>query len=114
MLHLYLGSLFAPMLIFFAVSGIWQTLNPDYLRDSKVLAMLSTIHQSHALKTAPVDLSSTVMRWFVVAMAAGLVVTSILGIIMTLKIGRSRKATLACLGFGILFPLTLALIKYFG
>ena len=114
MLHLYLGSLFAPMLIFFAISGIWQTLNPDYAKDSKVLALLSTIHQSHGLKAAHADLSGPVMRGFVVAMASGLVISSILGIIMTLKMGRSRNATLACLAFGVLFPIVLALIAYFG
>ena len=114
LLHLYLGSLFAPMLIFFAISGIWQTLDPDYAKDSKVLALLSTIHQSHGLKAAHADLSGPVMRGFVVAMASGLVLTSILGIIMTLKMGRSRNATLACLAFGVLFPLTLTLIEYFS
>jgi hypothetical protein len=25
LLHLYLGCIFAPMLLYFAVSGIWQT-----------------------------------------------------------------------------------------
>ncbi len=114
MLHLYLGSLFAPMLIFFAISGIWQTLDPAYDRDSRVLALLSTIHKSHGLKAAHANLSGPVMRWFVVAMAVGLVLTSILGIIMTLKMGRSRTATLACLAFGVLFPLTLALVAYFS
>jgi hypothetical protein len=54
------------------------------------------------------------MRWFVVAMSVGLVVTSLIGIIMTLKIGRSPVATLACLGFGVLFPVVLALISYYG
>ena len=114
MVHLYLGSLFSPMLSFFAISGIWQTVFPHYDKDSKVLALLSTIHQSHGLKAAHGDLSGPVMRWFVVAMSVGLVVTSIIGIIMTLKIGRSPTATLVCLGFGVLFPVVLALISFYG
>ena len=89
-------------------------MDSHYDRDSKVLAMLSTIHQSHGLKAASVDLSGPILRWFVVAMSVGLVVTSIIGIIMTIKMGRSRNATLACLGFGVLFPVILAFISYFG
>ena len=95
------------MLIFFAISGIWQTVDPHYDKDSKVLALLSTIHQSHGLKATHQDLSGPVMRWFVVAMSVGLMITSIIGIIMTLKIGRSPTATLACLGFGVLLPRSL-------
>src|SRR5881394_3314209 len=50
-IHLYLGCLFAPMLLFFAISGILQTcaLAPAY-QQSKALAWLSTIHTSHGLK----------------------------------------------------------------
>jgi hypothetical protein len=39
-LHLYLGCLFAPMLLFFAASGIWQTLGIH----PRLLQRLSTIH----------------------------------------------------------------------
>jgi hypothetical protein len=41
LLHLYLGCIFAPMLLFFAISGIWQTLGIGH---SGLLAMLSTVH----------------------------------------------------------------------
>ncbi len=45
-LHLYLGCIFAPLLLFFAASGIWQTLGIRL----PLLQRLSTIHTSHVLK----------------------------------------------------------------
>lgn len=112
-LHLYLGCIFAPLLIFFAVSGLWQTFG--LTGHSKTLTLLTTIHVSHALKAAhPSSLSSLPMIIFVAAMACGLVVTTVLGVIMALKFGRNRKIALACLAFGVLFPLTLALIRLLG
>jgi hypothetical protein len=44
-LHLYLGCIFAPMLLFFGISGFWQTFDPEYDHHSKALALLSTIHK---------------------------------------------------------------------
>jgi len=50
-LHLYLGCLFAPMLIFFAVSGSWQLFNwheskKDHTYTApRVLTVLSDVHK---------------------------------------------------------------------
>lgn len=120
-LHLYLGCIFAPMLVFFAISGIWQTFGLHYQSQPGTLTYLSTIHTSRpfGLKsdtraTPPHTWSGPVMRGFVLAMSGGLVVTTMLGVVMAIKFGRSRKLALACLAFGILFPLTLVLIKVFA
>jgi hypothetical protein len=109
-LHLYLGCLFAPMLLFFAISGIWQTaaLAPAY-QESKSLAWLSTIHTSHPLKAG--TLSSSILRVFVIVMAASFVITTILGIMIALKFGKSRRAALYCLAAGVGFPLAVVLIS---
>ena len=106
-IHLYLGCLFAPMLIFFAVSGIWQTLPAKSVRNSATLAWLSTIHTGHALKAG--TLSSIYMRWFVATMAVCLVITIILGVILAFKFGHKRAA-LGCLIGGIIVPAVLALL----
>ena len=112
-LHLYLGCIFAPMLIFFAMSGLWQTFGLN--GHSKLLVLLSTIHTSHGMKAAhPSSLSSFPMIIFVAAMAVGLVLTTVLGVVMALKYGRNRKIVFACLAFGVLFPLTLVLIRLLG
>jgi hypothetical protein len=108
-LHLYLGCIFAPMLLFFAISGIWQTLGIGH---SGWLAMLSTAHLGTRLKSG-FSLSSTMLRWFIVLMALGFIVSTILGIIMALTQGMHRRTAFYCLGFGILFPLTVMVISVF-
>ncbi|HTY89002.1 MAG TPA: hypothetical protein VMB80_16265 [Candidatus Acidoferrum sp.] len=111
--HLYLGCTFAPMLIFFAVSGLWQMglrHNSDGTgRGDSVFAWLSTIHTGHPLKAG--TLSSAAMTWLVTAMAASLVVTVLLGVVMAFKFG-SRRAAAACLVAGIVLPTILALLAW--
>jgi hypothetical protein len=109
-IHLYLGCLFAPMLLFFAISGIWQTyaLAPAY-QQSKVLAWLSTIHTSHPLKVG--TLSNPILRVFVLVMALSFILTTILGIVMALKFGKSRRAAAYCLAAGVVFPFAVVVIS---
>jgi hypothetical protein len=107
-LHLYLGCIFAPMLLFFALSGIWQTLRLH----APLLDRLSTIHTEVRLKNGS-ELSSAGLRLFAVAMAASFMVTTILGVIMALKFGRSRKAAYWCLAFGAVVPIVLVLVRLF-
>lgn len=108
-IHLYLGCIFAPMLLFFAISGFWQTYDPGYDIHSKALALLSTIHKSSTLKSGA-TLSSSILRDFVLVMALCFAVTAILGIIMALRYAHSRKAAYCCLAFGVLFPLVVILV----
>jgi hypothetical protein len=105
-IHLYLGCIFAPLLLFFAMSGIWQTLG---LR-SHLLERLSTIHTSHALKSND-GLSGFGLRIFVIVMALSFITTTILGIMMAFKYGRSRRAAWYSLAFGVLFPVVLILVR---
>lgn len=109
-IHLYLGCVFAPMLLFFAISGIWQTyaIAPAY-QQSKALAWLSTIHTSHGLKVG--TLSSPILRVFVIVMAVSFVLTTILGIVMALKFSKSRRAAVYCLAAGVVFPLAVVVIS---
>src|SRR5262245_36483396 len=111
-IHLYLGCFFGPLLIFFAISGIWQTLQLHLGPDSGVLATVSTIHTSRALKSDPNTLSSPLLQAFVIAMALGLVVTAIVGIVMALRFGRSRGGVLAVLAAGIMLPAILILMPW--
>ncbi len=111
-IHLYLGCLFGPLLIFFAISGIWQTLKLHLAPDSRVLAIASTIHTSRELKTPLSTLSSPMLQGFAIAMALGLVVTAIIGIVMALRFGRSRRAVLAVLAAGFMLPAALILMSW--
>jgi hypothetical protein len=108
-LHLYLGCIFAPLLLFFAVSGIWQMFG---LR-TPLLRLISTIHTSHELRSGG-GLSSLSLRIFVIAMTVSFIVTTILGVMLALKYGKNRRAVYFCLAFGIIFPLALIFIRIFA
>ena len=114
MLHLYLGCIFAPLLIFFAVSGVWQTFNLRLDGQSglaRVLVQLSSIHTGHEMKLGH-SLSSPGMHWLVAAMAVSLIFTIVLGVVMAFKFGHQRIAA-GCLLAGILTPLVLVLFALF-
>jgi hypothetical protein len=108
-IHLYLGCIFAPLLLFFAISGIWQTLGFH----SDFLTRLSTIHTSHQLKNGS-GLSGGLLMIFVLIMAVSFVITTVLGVIMAIKHGGSRRAAYCCLAFGVAFPIALILIRALG
>jgi len=106
-LHLYLGVFFAPMLLFFAISGIWQTFR---LNDKiPILKFLSAIHTASRYKGPGWQPVSPFLELFVVLMSAGLIFSLITGIVMAFKFGRG-PVTLACLAAGILIPLAIILI----
>ncbi|HXF11235.1 MAG TPA: hypothetical protein VN625_10660 [Desulfuromonadaceae bacterium] len=112
-IHLYVGCLFAPMLVFFAVSGLWQTMGWQWNNkggSTACLALLSTIHTGRGIKSTVVqNLSSTSMQWFVIAMALSLVLNIILGVAMAFKFGHKRPA-LYCLLAGFTAPVILVLL----
>ncbi len=108
-LHLYLGCLFAPVLILFAVSGAWQLFN--YHKTSKngsyvapePLVALSAVHMDSHLPGTP-GRAPTPLRFFMVAAAAGLVTTSALGVVMAFRFSRKPVVATVCLLLGILIP----------
>ena len=98
------------MLLFFAISGIWQTYDPNFAYHSEKLGELSTIHMGNRMKPG-ISLSSPVLRDFILLMAAGFVITTILGVIMAVTQGGHRKTAYYCLAFGVLFPLAVIVIS---
>ena len=106
-IHLYTGCVFAPFLLFFAVSGICQTFGLH--NRFHFLARLATIHTSHGLKAGD-GLSSVFLMWFVVLMALSFIATTVLGIVMALKFGRSRRAALYCLAAGVVIPVAIVVV----
>jgi uncharacterized membrane protein YwaF len=111
-LHLYLGCVFAPLLSFFALSGLWQTLRIG--RDEPgMLRYLSTIHTGQGLKSPDLaTLSSPWLQGFVVLMTAAWLATMILGVVMAFRFGRRRVAA-SCLLAGLLIPLFLVLGAFY-
>ena len=108
-LHLFLGCLFAPMLIFFAVTGSWQLFNWHESKRDKTytappaLAALSFVHKDAHLPGTP-GRQPTPLRYFMLATAFGLVATSIVGIIMAYKFSRRPLVATICLLLGIVLP----------
>ena len=105
-IHLYLGCIFAPMLLFFTISGIWQTLG---IR-SPFLQWLSAIHTAVRFKNGH-EPSSPALRFFVIIMAVSFVISIVLGVIMAFKFTRSRKAAFYCLALGVIIPAALILLR---
>ncbi len=107
-LHLYLGCFFAPMLVFFCVSGMWQVFGLQWGENSKTLRLLSTIHMGRNVKGGPntYTLDSSWLEGLVVLMAISLIISIILGVILAFRFGRGTLA-LASLAGGILIPLIL-------
>jgi hypothetical protein len=106
-LHLYLGCIFAPMLLFFAISGIWQTLG---LTNGRLLQTLSTIHEAKKFKSGALSLNNGFIMIFDLIMAVAFIITTILGVMMALNLGRSRRVAIYCLVFGVAFPTLLVVI----
>ncbi len=104
LLHLYLGCVFAPLLLFFAVSGLWQTLGLQ----AGWLRQLSSIHTEHPWKDGR-QWGSAPLRCFIILMALSFILTTVLGVVMAFQFGRSRRAAAFCLVLGLLVPLTLGL-----
>jgi hypothetical protein len=109
-LHLYLGCLFAPALIFFAVTGAWQLYRVhDSAKDGSYVAphpvqVLSAVHMNSHLPGKRAS-EYTPLRLFSLLAAVGLVVTTLLGLVMAFRFSRSTVTPLAWLITGIAVPL---------
>lgn len=135
-IHLYLGTLFAPLIIFFALTGILQTLNLHEGPGTPTwIAQIASVHKKQALQSgeprrprpsadgaqnAPdrprfdgnaannrSGPSPWPLKWLVVLMALGLVVTTILGIYMAFKYERNKAIVWGLLIAGTLLPIAL-------
>ena len=91
--HLYLGVFFAPLLIFFIVSGCLQTfrLHSDQKSGYKapvIAKYLGEIHQHQNWAPYYNKQSSVSFRYLVLLMGVGLIATTLLGIVMAFKFTR--------------------------
>ena len=111
-LHLYLGCLFAPMLIFFAVTGSWQLFNWHESKKDRsytappVLSALSFVHKDAHIPGTP-GRQPTPLRYFMLAAAAGLVATTGIGVAMAYRFSQRPMVATVCLLAGIALPAVL-------
>jgi hypothetical protein len=116
-LHLWLGCIFAPLLIFFAITGAWQTFllhqssKDGTYKAPRILQQFSRVHQFQGFPIHENSVrQSHPFRWFVLAMAVGFVVTDILGVVMAFKFTRERWIVWLCLVAGFILPVLLLYI----
>ena len=116
--HLYLGVFFAPLLVFFLISGSWQTFNLHEASKSgnyvppAIIKSLSQVHKDQRwVDGKMVPPSSMPFRCLIVLMSLGLLITTILGIIMAFKYTK-EWIVWACLLMGIVVPCFLIWIAH--
>jgi hypothetical protein len=111
-LRLYLGCLFAPMLIFFAVTGSWQLFNWHESKKDRsytapaALAALSFVHKDAHIPGTPGG-QPTPLRYFMLAAAAGLVATAVIGVVMAYRFSQRPMVATVSLLSGIALPVAL-------
>jgi len=113
--HLLLGCFFAPLLIYYMLSGLWQSYGLDDRKKAQAEGGISAVFVSasapHKHLTFPGASSKTSWsepyRWFVAAMVAGLAVTLVLGIYIAFTTFRPWWGVALAIGLGIAFPILL-------
>jgi uncharacterized iron-regulated membrane protein len=131
-LHLYIGTFFAPAIIFFAFTGSLQVLG---LHESKGavqhpawIADLASIHKDQRLPVAapprppqpvhkpaaapgkPRGRSALPMKIFVLLMALGLIATTLLGVYISFTVMKDKRIVWGVLLAGVLLPMLLLLL----
>ncbi len=115
LLHLYLGCIFAPALLFFAVTGGWQIYRlQDSTKDRSYVApaalpILSAIHTKQHLPAGKAS-NRTPLHAFALLSAIGLVTTTLLGVVMAFRVSARWKMPALCLLAGIALPALLLFI----
>ncbi len=107
---MYLGVFFAPLLVFFLVSGAWQTFDLHHASKSggyvppSIIKSFSQVHKDQRwVDGNVVPKPSMPFRWLIVLMSTGLLATTLLGIIMAFKYARGWIVW-GCLLMGIVVP----------
>ncbi len=110
--HLYLGVFFTPILMFYLLSGWYQTINQDRLKHpSEAETFLQKMRTVHVDQIYPGDDEYTIpsspklFQAFVVIMSIAAVVTIGLGIFLAFKTIRPKWALWATLAGGVIVPI---------
>ena len=115
-LHLYLGVFFAPMLMFFIVTGWYQTAYQDRRKSVfEASAVMDRLRAVHAEQTFPVasanSYSTAAFRWLVYVMSAALMATLLLGLVLAFRTMKQKWLVWLMLVLGFVLP---ALCLWFG
>jgi CDP-diglyceride synthetase len=115
--HLYLGCLFAPLIIYFCISGMWQVFRFNDVPKNEVAPLRSFLHEiskPHTHATLPYHESKTEnsisFAWAAAVMGAGITVSAVLGIILAFRFSKKRGRVLLCLILGAALPILFLLL----
>ena len=138
-LHLYLGTLFAPSILFFALTGALQLFGlheghpGETYQPPEWIAKLGSLHKNQTLEERhgppPGQAGKPpqgedrrrnegrreskftfALKWFFLATSIGLVFTTLLGIYMAFKFNRSRALIWSLLSAGAAIPAALIIL----
>jgi hypothetical protein len=118
-LHLYLGCLFAPLIIYFSLSGAWQVFRlndlPKNEAPSSINSVLNELSKPHKSSTLPGSNPKTErsMAFNVIAslMGLGMITTASIGVLIALRQSRSPRKAAICVVMGIVLPLCLLCLR---
>ncbi len=118
-IHLYLGCFFAPLIIYFSLSGAWQVFRlNDIPKNETPMVVRSVLHElskPHTHSTLPESNpkteSSAAFSWIAAIMGLGLVATTSLGIIIAVRSDRSARLAWLCLALGVAFPVLFLFLR---
>jgi hypothetical protein len=113
--HLLLGCFFAPALLFFTVSGIFQTLRlhkdvKDGPQAPEILKIMAKIHKDQKLPNAPPQSRTWPLQGFVLLMSAGFIFSTVVGLALAFKYFRPRWVVWAMLAAGGILPVALLMV----
>ena len=119
-IHLYLGCVFAPLLIYFALSGLWQLyrLN-DIPKGETPTAIQSLLHDASNPHTHsafpgknPRESHSQIFDIYSTFMALGIVLTTLIGVFLALRFARNAVLVWGCLILGTALPIVTLLLVH--
>lgn len=109
--HLYLGVLYAPLLLFFLGTGWYQVMNPDRLKStSEAETWVQKFRVIHTDQIYPRDgaaervASPKVFQWLVYGMSAALILATLVGLVLAFRSVKPRWPVWLALIAGILIP----------
>ncbi|MBI5801822.1 MAG: hypothetical protein HZA92_14005 [Verrucomicrobia bacterium] len=112
--HLFLGCFFTPLLLFYILTGWYQTVNPNRLKHpSEAETFLQKFRVVHSDQIYPAGeefekpSSPRLFKAFVVVMAVAATITIALGLVLSFKMLRPVWPVWLCLALGILLPMLL-------
>ena len=119
--HNYIGMLVAPTVLFFSLSGVFQVLNlhEDHAGYTapNLLVQAASLHKDQVLETGHDDkpdgpprpaphytLRQGLLKAYFIFAAASLIVSTLIGITLSLQNRLHRRSGLVLLGLGVLIP----------